>query len=381
MGGPFYVEIGDICDKECRVNTQTQKVYLNTASCGLVAPEIVAAGTRLYADFEHNSSSRSEEWRVNEEGRIRQTIASFLGAPAKNIAMVPNFSWAMNGIVQSLKGTEKVLLYTGDYPSFLEPFRINKFDITWVEAPDGFNIQMDLVKDAISKKRVDIVAFSHVQWGSGYKIDLKEIGDLCREYGVLFIVDATQSLGANIIDLSELNIDVFAASNYKWMNAGFGTGILYIKDSFLERYAPVVGGHNSYKMNGDQWIYSPSVQSYEPGHPNMFGLTVLEAAINHKNELGMVYIENHNLRLARLFLSGIYNVPVKLLGDHTTTKRAPIVLLIDEDGLGDWIKEHGIIVTQRNGFLRVSMHFYNTDEDIYALANCIRAKLDMGPMQ
>jgi selenocysteine lyase/cysteine desulfurase len=285
--------------------------------------------------------------------------------------MVPNFSWAINGVVQSLKGTERVLLYKRDYPSFLEPFKINNFPITWVDAPDGFNINMDEVTDAIRTNKVDIVALSHVQWSSGYRIALRAIGDLCKQHGVLFMVDATQSLGANVINLSELNIDVFAASNYKWMNAGFGTGILYVEDSFLQRYTPVIGGHNSFKMVGDQWMYTPSILSYEPGHPNMFGLTVLEAAIKHKNELGVSVIEQHNRHLTRLFLTGIKDSPVRILGDYTMSNRSSIIYLIDEYGLGDWIKQHNITVTQRNGMLRVSPHFYNTEEDVKALVDCI----------
>ncbi len=349
------------------------KIYLNTASCGLVAPESAAAGVALYASFADNSSARSEEWRTHEEGSVRQVIASFIGAPLKNVAMVPNFSWAMNGIVQSLTGTERVLLYTGDYPSFLEPFRINRFPVSWVAAADGFNMDMDAITSAIKTRSVDIVALSHVQWSSGYKLDLAEIGNLCKEYGVTFIVDATQSLGCCNIDIAKLHVDVFAASNYKWMNAGFGTGILYVSDSFLEKYPPVVGGHNSYKMVEDMWIYVPSVNSYEPGHPNMFGLNVLAAAIEHKNRLGMANIERHNSHLTELLLNGISSTPAKILGDHSLKNRSAITFMFDENGLGDFIKQNNIVVTQRNGMLRVSTHFYNTEDDVKAFVDCVRS--------
>lgn len=351
----------------------SKQIYLNTASCGLVDPVTVSRANMLYADFAQNSSTRSEEWRTYEEGAIRNTIAEFIGAPAKNVAMVPNFSWALNGIVQSLKGTERVLLYKGDYPSLLEPFKINNFAITWVEAPDGFNMDIERVRTAISNREVDIVALSHVQWSSGYKTDLKEIGELCKQHGVLFIADATQAMGANVIDLGNLNIDVFASSNYKWMNAGFGTGILYVADSFLAHYPPVVGGHNSYKMVNDEWKYMPSAQSYEPGHPNMFGLTVLAEAIAHKNALGVAHIEKHNLRLTSVLVSQLADLPVKILGDHTMNNRSPIVYLLDEHDLGNFIKQHNIVVTHRNGYLRVSMHYYNTADDVMALVNCIDA--------
>lgn len=349
----------------------TIPTYLNTASCGLVPPETLEAANKLYEGFTSNSSTCSEGWRLDNEERIRRTIADFIGAPAGNVAKVPNFSWAINGIVQSLRGDERVLLYARDYPSFLEPFRINNFDITWVDAPDGFNININDIHDAITNKTVDIVALSHVQWSSGYRIDLKTIGDLCHKHGVIFIVDATQSLGANVINLAELHVDVFAASNYKWMNAGFGTGILYITDSFLRRYPPVIGGHNSYQMVGNEWKYVPSILSYEPGHPNMFGLTVLESAIQYKNKLGVANIEKHNRSLTQQFLTGIQGTSVRILGPHTMDNRSSIVHLIDENGLGDWIKQHNIVITQRNGLLRVSIHYYNTEEDVRALVDCI----------
>ncbi|MBS1773312.1 MAG: aminotransferase class V-fold PLP-dependent enzyme [Bacteroidetes bacterium] len=349
-------------------------IYLNTAACGLVSPATTAAAHQLYAEMEHNASTRAEHWRFNEESRIRNTIASFLNVSDKNVAMVPNFSWAINGIVQSLKGSERVLLHSGDYPSFIEPFRINKFDITWADTSDGFHLDMDFIRDCIFNHKVDIVALSHVQWSSGYKVDIMQVGEWCRDNGVLFFVDATQSIGANVIDLSELHIDVFISSNYKWMNAGFGTGEMYITDSFLEKYPPVVGGHNSYKMIDGAMRYVSSAQSYEPGHPNMFGLTVLESAIIRRTEQGVHNVQQHNSRLCQLFLDGIKNLPVNILGDYTTAHRSSIVMLKDDNGLGDWIKQHNIVVTHRNGLLRVSMHYYNTEADINTLIDCLQQK-------
>lgn len=346
-------------------------IYLNTAACGLVPSATIVAATELYKALETNSSTRAEHWRFEEETPIRETIAAFLNAPADEVAMVPNFSWAMNAVVQSLRGDEKVLLYKHDYPSLLEPFRINRFDITWVDAPDEFNIDVAAIEDAIIHHKVDIVAISHVQWTSGYLLDIKRIGELCKAHGVLFFVDGTQSMGAQEIDLSAMHIDVYAASNYKWMNAGFGTGVLSVKKSFLEKYPPVVGGNNSYRMIDGAMQYRPSILSYEPGHPNMYGLTVLNAAIKHKQELGVANIKVSNEKLTQLLLDSIKGLPVKLIGDFTTKNRASIVILKEENGLGDWIKQHNIVVTQRNGLLRISMHYYNTEAEVMATVVCI----------
>ena len=352
----------------------SENIYLNTAACGLVPPELVTAANDLYRQLGILGSTRAESWRMNEEAAIRDSVADFLNAQPDSIALIPNFSWAINGIVQSLNGTERVLLYRNDYPSFIEPFRINGFDIVWTEPVDDYAINIDEVAELITTRKVDIVALSHVQWRSGYKLDIKAIGELCKANDVLFIVDATQSMGAHEIDLTDIHTDVFAASNYKWMNAGFGTGVLSVKESFLQQYTPVVGGYNSYKIIGDKWMYTPSAQSYEPGHPNMFGFTVLNAAIAQKTRIGIAAIEDHNMKLAQLLLDELEQLPVSILGDYSVTGRAAIVMLKDQNGLGERIKRHNITVTHRNGLLRASMHYYNTEADVISLVDCIKAK-------
>jgi cysteine desulfurase / selenocysteine lyase len=368
---PRFLPFGQIA----YLGLMAASIYLNTASCGLIAPATLAAGNELYAAFAHNSSGNSELWAQHDEGRIRQAAADFIGAPAKNTALVPNFSWAINGIVQSLKGTERILLYKDDFPSLLQPFTINNFPITWVDATDGFNIHLEQLRDAVVQKHFDIVALSHVQWNTGYKLDLKEIGDLCHEHGVLFFVDATQSLGAIPIDLGALHIDVLAASNYKWMNAGFGTGILYTGDSFLAKYPPVVGGFHTDRVR-PAGATVPSAASYEPGSPNMYGLLLLYAAMATKNKMGVAQVQQHNNDLMRQLLTGIADLPISILGQHTMTNRASIVLLKDENGLGAWLKQNNFIVTQRNGMLRVSTHFHNTAEEVAALIGCLQAKFE-----
>ncbi len=356
------------------MDQHSANTYLNTAATGLLEPQVIDAANKFYAQLSVHGSNFAEQWRMEEEPHVRATIASFVGAQPRNIAMVPNFSWALNGLVQSLKGTEKIMLYRHDYPSLTEPFKINNFSIKWIDTEDGFTLPVEQIKQSIANKEIDILAISHVQYNTGYKLDIEEIGVLCNVHNVLFIVDATQSLGAIETNLGRLQADVFIASNYKWMNAGFGTGIMYMSDIFLEKYTPVVGGNNSYKNHEGTMMYLPSVQSYEPGHPNMGGLTILQAAIRHKMQLGIENVEKHNHRLAALLLDEIKELPVQLIGPYTMTDRAPMILLKDEDGLSAWLKQHNIVTTNRNGIVRISTHYHNTNADVIQLVNCLYRK-------
>lgn len=349
-----------------------QNIYLNTASSGLVPAEFTNAANELQAQLAANASTRAEQWRDEEQPLIRQAVAEFLGAGADNVALVPNFSWAMNGIVHSLRGDEKVLLYKSDYPSLLEPFRINNFDITWIGDTDDFFISTQELQETLLSEKIEVLAISHVQWLSGFKTDLDMLGRFCREHDIWLIVDATQSLGAIAINPIVQHIDVLISSNYKWMNSGFGTGVMYMSDEFLAAYTPKVGGNNSYGIIDGEMKYAPFIRSFEPGHPNMYGFTVTRAAIEHKLATGVGVIEEHNRTLTQLLLDNLQGTPVSLIGDATTVNRASMVFLRDADGsLLKFIKNNGVLVSGRMGHVRISMHYYNTEADVMALVDVL----------
>src|SRR5690606_25751688 len=139
---------------------------------------------------------------------------------------------------------------------------------SWIADTDGFTIPIKELKQRLLDENINVLAISHVQWMSGYKLDLADIGRFCADNGIGFIVDATQSLGAINIDLSALPVDVLIASDYKWMNAGFGTGIMYVGRNFINNYPPAVAGFGSYTFSGGKPQYIPGARSFEPGHPN-----------------------------------------------------------------------------------------------------------------
>lgn len=347
------------------------KTYLNTAATGLLPEAYTADANELYKSLAENAATHAEHWRDQVLPQVRQNAARLIGAVADNIAFLSNFSWGMNGVVHTLSGKEKVLLYTADYPSLLEPFKINEFEISWVGDTDGFQISVDEIIATLKAKNIDVLAISHVQWMSGYKIDLQRLGDYCRDNDILFIVDATQSLGAIPIDVKAANIDVFISSTYKWLNAGFGTAIMYLSDKFLQRYTPAVGGNNSYVMQEGKPVYIPGINSFEPGHPNMYGLAVLNAAINGRMKQGIASVQEHNNKLTQLLMDEIAPLNVKLIGEPSTKNRASIIFIENTPGLWDKLKENNIIVSLR-GNIRISMHYYNTEADVMKLVDVLK---------
>jgi selenocysteine lyase/cysteine desulfurase len=345
--------------------------YLNTAAAGLLSPESLQASNEFLNALTTNASARSEHWRFVEFPKMRETLASFMDAPVSNVAFIPNFTFGLTCIVHSLRGDEKVLLYKNDFPSVIEPFRINNFDITWLEDEDGFLISVEKTKQVLLERKIDIFVFSHVQYATGFKADIYELAAFCRLNNIIFIVDATQSLGGVELSASKLNADAVIGSNYKWMNAGFGTGVMYISDKFLSKYTPKVAGFGSYTMTPEKMYYEPSARSFEPGHLNIPVMFILDAAMKEKMQKGVKAIEQHNRELTQTLLDGMMKYPVKLIGDAGVEDRSSIVIIKDENGLGAHMQENNVVVTHRGGNLRMSMHFYNTEADIASFIGCL----------
>ncbi|MCD2424261.1 aminotransferase class V-fold PLP-dependent enzyme [Niabella pedocola] len=345
-------------------------VYLNTAACGLIANTVLQTGLHLYQGFEHIASAASEHWRDVQAPEIRSHIARFIATRPENIALIPNFSYGLNAVVQALSGQETVLLYRKDFPSVFIPFVINHFKVVWLDDDDGFSIDLNKIESLIRSEKIDVVAISHVQWHSGFRIDLQALCSRCRELGARTIVDATQSLGAVQISIPELRPDVLIASNYKWMNAGFGTGILYMSPEFAAQYPPRISGahSNAFQFADLSFRQNTSVTNYEPGSPNMFGFSILNKAIEEKNSRGMEQIEAHNRMLTDALLQQL-SVPV--IGGRDLQNRSSIVVIREENGLHEFLLKNNIITTLRNGHIRVSIHFHNTAADIERLMQCI----------
>jgi len=349
-------------------------VYLNTAGCGLISEPVRQAGVALYQMFENGSSGASEAWRALRYPEIKKNAARLMHAAVEQVAFLPNFSFGINALVHALNGDEKILLYRRDFPSLYLPFVRNRFDITWIDTQDGFHIGIEQIEAAIKAKGIDIVVISHVQWQSGFKIDLAQLGAICRQNNVLLFVDATQSLGAIDIDAQALPVDAVIASNYKWMNAGFGTGLMYLHPDLLDRYPPKFGGNagTHFHWEGDRLQEEASITDYEPGSPNMFGLTVMNRAIEEKLLYGLPQTEQHNTRLTQVLLDRLGTLPVQLIGDRDTRNRASIVCIDAAPGLHEFLAQRNIVTTCRNGLIRISIHMHNTDVDIEALAESIR---------
>ena len=257
------------------------QTYLKTASCGLVSTATAAAAQQFYQQLLEQGGAARQQWYA-QIPLLRQEVADWLGAEAEEVALLPNFSVACNYVARALTGCSRVLLLNSDYSSLTLPWLLPDYQVHYFSAAPNGAIDLNVLEEEVKKHRIEVLAISHVQYASGYCIDLETLGQHCRNWGVVLVVDATQSLGVMPIDLRKLPVDVLMGSGYKWMTAGFGNALLFVRGTLHHRLAVPAVGNNSFdeaprvRVGAD---LSFSARLLEVGHYDFASLWALRQAV------------------------------------------------------------------------------------------------------
>lgn len=344
-----------------------QCVYFNTPSSGLLPAPVLEYRQEHDLDF-FVMGSAIKDGRDQLLTQVRESVGTLFSCAPNRVALVPNFSYGFNTLLEGIDTSKKVLLLEEDYPSLNWPFITRDFEISYTP------IQADMedgIESAFAKAQPDIFAFSVVQYVSGIKIDLAFIKELKAKYPeTLFFADATQYLGTERFDFDNSGIDVLGGSCYKWMNAGYGNGIFLFNEEVAQKVAPKTTGFNSqygkYKQQEGSFI-----GRFEPGHQDTLNYGSLGKAIDLINEIGMDTIED---RIATLGTKAKNAFIEKGLLDETVVSRSQhssIFNLKGDQALVNKLEEQGIMCMVRGEGVRVGLQYFNTEEELDTLLQAL----------
>lgn len=349
----------------------TDLIYLNTAAVGRVSPASLARAAAFNELLAVNPSRAFAGWMADDLPTLREQMARLLGCDGSRVAFVPNFSYGLDAVLQCLSGRlRRVLLFEEDYPSVNLPVTLGEFEVNYVGSSDGFSIPFSQIRSAVLNHRIEAVVVSHVQFLTGFMLDVRELGTFCREHGVLLILDATQSMGVIDYQLAGLPVDVVISSGYKWLNGGYGVGILYTDETFLDRFPPRLAGFGSMTMDPEGWHYTPSMRSFEPGHYPVTALLQLQEAVSERLRYGQPVVEREDLALVARLAAGLTRTSFKIRGGQSGS-RAAVLCFDAPEAVGKYLAAENFVVTWRKGMIRVAPHFYNRPEEIEALVKAL----------
>ena len=337
-----------------------------------------------------SSDARQYDLELAHIAETRKAVARFIGAELDEISFTGPTSSGLNAIANGLDWTnsDEVICYLDDYPANVYPWlALERHGVkaVLIETARIGEITLEIVEQALTE-RTKLVALASANFCSGYRIDLEAIGALCAERGVLFSVDAIQTLGAFPIALD--HIDFLSAGAQKWMLGPSGAGILYVKSSRRDLLRPAtIGGWNVQSRNfiaQREIKYAPGGQKFEPGAYYHSAIAGLGAAIELLLEIGPAQIAERILSLTKALTLQIMPADFAFLSPDEENNRSGILTFrhprIPTDRFFEALVKNDAVVSLRfdrddRSWLRVSPHFYNTFDEIAKVADVLRKAL------
>jgi selenocysteine lyase/cysteine desulfurase len=353
------------------------KVFLAHAGVSPL-PRRVAEAMKQYVE----SASRDNQESVLPDeviGETRALAAKLIHASAEEIAFVGSTSMGLGMVAAGLawERGDQVVCYRDDYPANVYPWMDlarRGVEVRFVEPRQFGNITLEDVERVLTD-RTRLVSLASVHFQSGWRLDVDRIGKLLRERGILFCLDAIQSLGA--LRTSMEYVDFAAADAHKWLLGPLGTAILYVrKDHYDHLHPPLVGWNTALNPNfiaQESLRFRADARRYEPGSLNLVGIIGLRAALGLVLECGMETVEQRVLALARQVISQAAQAGLTIVGPSGGAGLSGIVSLWSEtkDMAQAYARLNlGNVVTSlrhtRDGkkCLRLSPHFYNREEEL-----------------
>ena len=368
-------------------NIPDEIVYLNTAyisPLSLKVEKAINKGCKL----------ETEPWKIDPEfhffHQIKETkiiFSNLFNISYKNVSLIPSASYGISTAANNIKLTKtknKILILKDQFPSNVYPWmELSKKQEGVLEIIDDLN-ETTLTEEIINKisEEVAVVAIPNIRWTDGYIIDLKKVSDACKKFDVNLILDLTQSAGAMQIDLKEINPEFAIIANYKWMLGPYSTGFLYISDKFIDG-VPLeeiwIGRKNSQdfsKLTDYQSLYNSDSIRFDMGQRANFSLLPgVKAALEQLQDWSIKKIENTLYQNHMVICKGLSELGFEILAEknrapHFISARLPGY---DGDSLINNLKKNKIFISERSGYLRITPHLWNNEEDFFKLINCLKS--------
>jgi len=321
-----------------------------------------------------------EAFYLHRLTEARQTTSKLLHCQPEEVSFVGPTSLALSYVAAGLnfrKG-DNILIYHDDYPSNVYPWMALASKGVQVRLLNTRALGQIRPKDVIGQidEETRLVALASSHFIGGQLLDYQAIGKFLRERGVLFCMDAIQTLGA--FPTTVEHVDFLAADSHKWMLGPCGAGILYVRQDLQEKLnPPIYGWHNVRSPNfvaQEKIVYRTGAAKFEAGTHNLIGLVGLLTAAEMLLEVGVEQIAAELSRKRNWLVPALQNKGFTVLNTDPANGIAGGITSFFAPGV-DMAAVHkkltdGDVVTSLRGdrkgqdYIRLSPHFYNTDAEL-----------------
>src|SRR5277367_367029 len=279
-----------------------------------------------------------EAFMLHRLDEARKLASQLLNCQPDEIALVGPTSLALSFVAAGLnfrKG-DNILIYHDDYPSNVYP---------WMAlAARGVEVRLLNIKTFGAIRPIDVigqvdentklVALASCHFISGFRIEIDAIGKILRERGILFCLDAIQTLGA--FPTTVEYVDFLAADAHKWLLGPCGAGVLYVRRELQEKLNPPIYGWNNVRnpnfVAQEQIVFRSGAVKYEAGTQNLLGLVGLITALEIGLEVGIENIATELLRKRNWLVSALQTKGFTVLNANAKMENASGIVSFFQPG-------------------------------------------------
>ena len=341
--------------------------YLNSTAAGPVSIASQAAAAGYYEKMMRDGDVHWNRWLADREA-VRHKIAAFINAEPEEIALTNNTSQGMNVIVDALEGRGEVISSALEFPVTTLPWMHRRIPVHRLPANEG-EVSLEAIARAMSHT-TGIIAFSHVQFSNGFRIDPAAVGEIKGNHA--FVLNASQSAGAFAIDVKRMKIDALCSTGHKWLLSGYGSGFVYLSRELLnESMSHSLGWlsvEDPFEMRNDEFRpRHDAAARVELGCPHFAAIFSLGASLDLINEVGIENIQARALELNRYLTSRLEENKCEVLSPLRTQEMRSAETLVRTDRPHEVVRQlfrRGVIVTEKPDGVRVATHFFNNEDDV-----------------
>ncbi len=357
--------------------------YFNHASDSPLpcrSARVMAERIALLEDPEMRATPREEYL-----ARAQERLGRLIGGRPEQIAFLTNAADATAAVANGIEWHEcdEVIVVSGEFASFVYPWKaLERFGVRVNVVPkEGVATLFDDIEAAITP-RTRVLAISHVEYLSGFQNDLPGLSTLCRGNDMLFVVDASQSLGVLPIEAELHGIDVVLSVGYKWLMSPHGIGVLYVAPGAMERIYPTAPGRYSVQAGWQSADYAldwfPDARRYQGGALNWIGVCALAESTGLLEEIGLTQVTAASRLVLDSVIRRLDGLPVRITSDLRESHRSSIVtftfgLAEVDDEYVVHAQQQGVILGRRAYGVRVGAHFWTNERDVDRLIDSVRS--------
>lgn len=348
--------------------------YFNHAATGMLPARSAEAMTHFIQLLKNFGEPPFEELLAAYDN-FRAQAAQLLNVAANDMAFIKNTTDGLEIALHSIdwQPGDNMVVQEDAFPAslYLAAYCFPSVEKRYVPLQNGDDFYARLENKIDARTRAVVV--DHVHFLSGYRMDLSRLGEMTRRSNAWLIVDGIQALGAVNVDLQQTPVDFFAAGGMKWLQGPAGTGALYIRPEILQKLVPFKIGWFSAEYEDLSSLYpvrplKNNAGRFQPANENYIGLVGLAESLAMLNEIGPGKIETKILELTAWAMQQLKNRGCEILTPSEDNLRAGIVSFkspgIDSPKLYELLSGEKIVCSLREGWVRIAVHFYNTQQEI-----------------